>query len=68
MIFVKETRPVIVENNPEMGALQIMQEVGKQWQALTKEQRKYFKDKADRDKVRYLDEQKAFYDEVEKIG
>ena len=45
-----------------------MQEVGKQWQALTKEERKYFKDKADRDKVRYLDEQKAFYDEVEKIG
>lgn len=45
-----------------------MQEVGKQWQALTPEQRKYFKDKADRDKVRYLDEQRAFYDEVERIG
>jgi len=35
---------------------------------MTKEERKYFKDKADRDKVRYLDEQRAFYDEVEKIG
>ena len=35
---------------------------------MTKDQRKYFKDKADRDKIRYLDEQKAFYDEVEKIG
>jgi hypothetical protein len=51
-----------------MGALQIMQEVGKQWQAMTKEERKYFKDKADKDKIRYLDEQRAFYDEVEKIG
>lgn len=45
-----------------------MQEVGKQWQALTAEQRQYFKDKADKDKVRYLEEQKAFYDEVERIG
>ena len=68
MIFVKETRPIIVEQNHEMGALQVMQEVGKQWQALTKEHKRYFKEKADRDKVRYLKEQKAFYDEVEKIG
>ena len=45
-----------------------MQEVGKKWQALTNEQRNYFKEKADRDKVRYLTEQRAFYDEVEKIG
>ena len=28
----------------------------------------YFKTKADKDKVRYLKEQKSFYDEVEKIG
>ncbi len=51
-----------------MGALQVMQEVGKQWQSLKPEQRNYFKDKADKDKVRYLDEQKAFYDEVQRIG
>ena len=51
-----------------MGALQVMQEVGKRWQALTKEQKRYFKEKADRDKLRYLNEQRAFYDEVERIG
>lgn len=45
-----------------------MQEVGKRWQALTKDEKRYFKDKADRDKLRYLNEQRAFYDEVEKIG
>jgi len=45
-----------------------MQEVGKKWQAMTLEERLYFKKKADQDKVRYLQEQKAFYDEVEKIG
>jgi len=48
--------------------LQVMQEVGKKWQALTQDERNYFKQKADKDKVRYLTEQKAFYDEVEKIG
>lgn len=35
---------------------------------MTKDQRKYFKDKADKDKVRYLIESKAYYDEVEKVG
>lgn len=35
MIFVKETRPLIVNDHPEMGALQVMQEVGKKWQILT---------------------------------
>ncbi len=45
-----------------------MQEVGKKWQAMTAEERHYFKQKADKDKIRYLTEQKAFYDEVEKIG
>ena len=45
-----------------------MQEVGKKWQALADDERKYFKMKADHDKVRYLTEQRAFYDEVEKIG
>jgi hypothetical protein len=31
-----------------------MQEVGKKWQAMTADERHYFKLKADRDKVRYL--------------
>lgn len=31
MIFVKETRPLIVEKHPEMGALQVMKEVGMKW-------------------------------------
>lgn len=47
MIFVKETRPQIVDDHPEMGALQVMQEVGKKWQAMTAAERQYFKKKAD---------------------
>ena len=39
-----------------------------QWQELSTDERKYFKDKADTDKLRYLNDQRDFYDEVEKIG
>jgi len=31
MIFVKETRPSIVEQYPKLGALDIMKKVGEQW-------------------------------------
>lgn len=68
MIFVKETRPKIVTANPNMGALEVMQEVGRAWQAMVEGDRKYFKDKADNDKHRYLDESRKFYDEVARIG
>ena len=68
MIFVKETRPKIVNANPDMGALLVMQEVGRAWQSMTEEDRKYFKDKADNDKHRYLAESRKFYDEVARIG
>lgn len=32
MIFVKETRPRIVEENPGLGALEVMKKVGEVWQ------------------------------------
>jgi hypothetical protein len=31
MIFVKETRPSIVEEHPYLGALDIMKKVGERW-------------------------------------
>ena len=69
MIFVKETRPSIVIEFPHLGALDIMKRVGERWQYLQKKENgvKYFQDKADQDKMRYLKEQKEFYDEVERI-
>ena len=51
-----------------MGALEVMQEVGRAWQSMTELDRKYFKDKADNDKHRYLAESRKFYDEVARIG
>jgi len=35
---------------------------------MSEDEREYFKEKAADDKIRYLAEQKSFYDEVEKIG
>jgi len=35
---------------------------------MTENDRKYFKDKADNDKYRYLAESRKFYDEVARIG
>ena len=58
MIFVKETRPQIVIDNPELGALDIMKKVGQYWQELLSKEdgTKEFQDKADSDKLRYLKE------------
>ena len=68
MIFVKETRPKIVNANPTMGALEVMQEVGRAWQSISDADKKYFKEKADNDKHRYLAESRKFYDEVARVG
>jgi hypothetical protein len=52
MIFVKETRPIIVNDNPGLGALEVMKRVGEVWQQLlvVENGTKYFQDKADHDK------------------
>lgn len=42
MIFVRETRKRIQEDNPNMPALQIMKEVGREWQILDNEGRQKF--------------------------
>ena len=46
-----------------------MKKVGELWQLLLsqKDGTKYFQEKADNDKKRYLKEQMEFYDEVERI-
>lgn len=47
-----------------------MKKVGELWQTLLlkKEGTKYFQDKANQDKLRYLQEQRDFYDEVDRIA
>ena len=69
MIFVRETRPAIVEKHMELGALDIMKKVGELWQRLLAKPDgiKYFQVLADKDKLRYLEEQEEFYKEVDRI-
>lgn len=69
MIFVKESRPNIVIQYPQLSSFEIMKKVGEMWQKLLQspEGTKYFQDKANKDKIRYLQEQKDFYDEVGRI-
>jgi len=51
-----------------MGALNVMKQVGYEWQNITEEKKQYFQNKADIDKARYIKEMAEFYDEVERIG
>ena len=51
-----------------MGALNVMKQVGYEWQNITEEKKQYFQNKADIDKARYIKETSEFYDEVERIG
>ena len=67
MIFVRETRKRIQEENPEMPALQIMKEVGKEWQVLDSKGRQAFQSKADLDKVRFKREKNNFESKMKKL-
>lgn len=49
MIFVREIRPVIVEENPNMPVLDVMKEVGKRWKHLRDKSYYEHKARADRD-------------------
>lgn len=57
-----------MRDNPNMGALNVMKQVGYEWQNITEEKKQYFQNKADIDKARYIKEMAEFYDEVERIG
>lgn len=67
MIFVRERRCKISAANPDMPVLQIMKEVGNEWQNLTPDQRQIYQAMADEDKIRYKEELKEFEKEVEKL-
>ena len=49
-----QTRPKVVKDHPNIPALDIMKEVGKTWQNISKEELDYFKKKSQEDMQRYL--------------
>ena len=68
MIFVKETRPAILIDDPNLNVLEVMKEVGKRWQCITEKEREYFQAKANTDKIRYDKEAKEFLKEIQRIS
>jgi hypothetical protein len=57
-----------VEANPTMGALEVMKEVGISWQSMINDDRQYFQDKADKDKIRYIREMNTFVKRIEEVA
>ena len=60
MIFVREERPRIIDDHPDLNVLDVMKEVGRRWQSLGEEDRSYYQSKANEDKIRYFREQEEY--------
>ena len=56
MIFVREERPRIIDDHPDLNVLDVMKEVGRRWQSLGEEDRNYYQSKANEDKICYFRE------------
>jgi len=67
MIFVRENRSIVSQDNPELNALEVMKWVGQRWQDLTPITKKRYEDKADTDKNRYKQDLSDFEKEIDKI-
>lgn len=60
MIFVREERPRIIDDHPDLNVLDVMKEVGRRWQNLGETDRNYYQGKANEDKIRYFREQEEY--------
>jgi len=54
----------VVKDHPNIPALDIMKEVGRIWQNITKDELDYFKEKSRKDMERYLKEHEKFINEI----
>lgn len=64
MIFVRETRPKVVDSYPGIPALDVMKEVGRLWQCIPKADLDRFKEMSRVDMNRYTAEHKNFIEEI----
>eukprot|EP00347_Sterkiella_histriomuscorum_P018014 403347115 len=60
MFFVKENRPRIMRESPNMTFLEVMREVGVRWSKLSEVEKEPFKERSLEDKRRFLEEQEVF--------
>lgn len=68
MIFVKQTRPVIIAENNGLNVLDIMKEVGKRWRELGSERKAFYAELSRLDKFRHQDAYAQFEKELEKYN
>jgi len=67
MIFVREVRAKVTQDFPDMNALDVMKEVGRRWQSIIPEDKKYFQTQADKDKERFKRENQQYMKELEQL-
>jgi hypothetical protein len=67
MLFVREVRCQVTKEFPDMGALDVMKEVGRRWQNITEIDKSRFQALADKDKERFKRENQIYLKELEKI-
>jgi uncharacterized protein (UPF0305 family) len=67
MIFVRDTRAKVTQEFPDMNALDVMKEVGRRWQAISKENKDYFQALADKDKERFKKENQQYLKDLEAL-
>lgn len=67
MIFVREVRARVTREFPDMNALDVMKEVGRRWQSITEEDKKYYQEQADKDKERFKRENQQYMKELEML-
>lgn len=67
MIFVREVRAKVTQEFPDMNALDVMKEVGRRWQSITKEDKDYYQALADKDKERFKKENQKYMKELEQL-
>jgi hypothetical protein len=60
MFYVKENRPRVLRDNPNMTFLEVMREVGVRWGMLSEEEKEPYKERSLEDKRRFLEETECF--------
>ena len=60
MFYVKAIRPKMMRENPEMQFVEIMKTVGRNWTAMSAEEKKPYQERHEADKQRFAEEALSF--------
>jgi len=60
MFYVKEVRPVLLRDQPDTNFIDIMRVIGKQWNAMSEEEKMPYNQRSDEDKRRFAEENESF--------